>query len=405
MAVGKRPHGLDVEGLLVQFNEQQDSKPRQSKTKGTQAIEQILSLETTVQSQHAILVHLSKELGSLAVDDSVGGQALREEWKERVKMAQDTISRLEDNIARKTKALRLEDHASADRLANLKKDKWINLQLNIHVLHDQLITKLRARKFELANLECAHASRAMDQKTKSHVEKAVKQHAPGIEATVHKYNAKRKEMLKEQGKNGVWRDAYVPPELVMEGLFNLDVDQDIWENANMVDFEGGRSLCGLLIRRFGMELGRPRRSKVVKKSFADVMLSIQTFALAYYNVHKDDDVVFFALLRLHVLFNRMKTWERSLATITMPVGAVDWSRISMPPPVNHPWTCRKALQGIPQLGERDEDGDTSSDDDDGVELEPVAELEDVGFLGDLDHLIGEGDWSEGEGQDNVMVDL
>jgi hypothetical protein len=122
---------------------------------------------------------------------------------------------------------------------------------------------------------------------------------------------------------------------------------------------------------------------------------------AYYNVHKDDDVAFFALLHLHVLFNRMKMWECSLATITIPAGVVDWSRISMPPPVNHPWTCRKAPQGIPQLGERDEDGDASSDDDDRVDLEPVAELEDVGFLGDLDHLIDEGDWSEGEGQDTL----
>ena len=50
-------------------------------------------------------MQLSKELGSLATDDSVGGQALCEEWKERVKMAQDTILQLEDNIARKTKAL------------------------------------------------------------------------------------------------------------------------------------------------------------------------------------------------------------------------------------------------------------------------------------------------------------
>ena len=37
----------------------------------------------------------------------------------------------------------------------------------------------------------------------------------------------------------MWRDAYVLLELVMEGLFNLDVDQDIWENADLVDFEGG----------------------------------------------------------------------------------------------------------------------------------------------------------------------
>ncbi|KAF9512853.1 hypothetical protein BS47DRAFT_1362883 [Hydnum rufescens UP504] len=310
-----------------------------------------------------------EELGSLAVDDSVGGQALCEEWKER-----------------------------ADCLANLKKDKWINLQLNIRVLHDQLITKLHACKFELANLEHAHANWAMDQKTKSHVEKAVKQCAPGIKATVHKYNAKWKEMLKEQGKNGVRTDAYVPLELVMEGLFNLDVDQDIWENANMVDFKGGRFLCGLLIRRFRMELGWPKRSKVVKKSFTDVILSVQTFALGLLRNMKQSTMYSSSAMV-------MKTWEHSLATITIPMGAVDWSHISMPPPVNHPWTCRKALQGIPQLGERDEDGDASSDDNDGVELEPVAELEDVRFLGDLDCLIGEGDWSEGEGQDNVMVDL
>jgi hypothetical protein len=133
----------------------------QSQTKGTRAIEQILSLEGTLQSQREILVELSKELGGLVTDESIGGQSLHEEWKERVKMAQDTISRLEDNIARKTKALRLEDRTSADKLANLKKDKWINLQLNMRVLRDQLITKLRARKFELSHLERAHTSRAM----------------------------------------------------------------------------------------------------------------------------------------------------------------------------------------------------------------------------------------------------
>ena len=133
----------------------------QSQTKGARAIERILSLEGTLQSQREILVALSKELGGLAADNSVGGLSLHEEWKERVKMAQDTISRLEGNIAKQTRALRLEDRVSAAQLANLKKDKWINLQLNIRILRDQLITKLRARKFELSNLERAHSSRAM----------------------------------------------------------------------------------------------------------------------------------------------------------------------------------------------------------------------------------------------------
>ena len=47
-------------------------------------------------------------------------------------------------------------------------------------------------------------------------------------------------MLRERGKNGVRRDAYIPPELSMEGLYKLDVDGDIWEDADMADFEGGR---------------------------------------------------------------------------------------------------------------------------------------------------------------------
>ncbi|KAF9512613.1 hypothetical protein BS47DRAFT_1363025 [Hydnum rufescens UP504] len=158
----------------------------------------------------------------------------------------------------------------------------------------------------------------------------------------------------------------------------------------MADYEGGRFLYDLLIRRFRMELGLPRRSKVVKKSFTNARSSIQTFMLG--------------LLRDMKQSRMMKVWECSLAPITIPVGAVDWSGISMPPPVSHPWTCRKIPQGIPQLGERDEDGDASSNDDKGVELELVAELEDIGFLGDLDHLTGEGDWSEGEGQDNLIVD-
>jgi hypothetical protein len=211
-----------------------------------------------LESQREILVALSKELAGLVRDDSIGGRGLYEEWKERVQVAKDTISRLEENIARKTKALRLQDRMSADRLTSLKKDKWINLQLNIRVLRDQLLAKLRARKFELANLERAYTSRAMgmsifinervisrtnrseDQKTKAHVDKAVKHRAPGVEATLNKYNAKRKEMLKERGKNGVRKDAYVPPELSMEGLYQLDVNQDIWQGADMADFEGGK---------------------------------------------------------------------------------------------------------------------------------------------------------------------
>ena len=50
-----------------------------------------------------------------------------------------------------------------------------------------------------------------------------------------------KELAVLQGKGGIQKDAYIPPLLNMEGLYKLDVDQDIWEDSrgNMVDFPDG----------------------------------------------------------------------------------------------------------------------------------------------------------------------
>ncbi|KAF9518608.1 hypothetical protein BS47DRAFT_1276694, partial [Hydnum rufescens UP504] len=126
-------------------------------------------------------------------------------------------------------------------LSQLKRDKWVNVQLNLCVLWEQLLRKLRVRKFELATLDCANSSHTLDQKTKAHVEKAVKSQSGGIEAMVKKYNAKLKELVALQGKGGIWRGAYVPPMLTMEGLYQLDVDQDIWEDSrgDIADFPDG----------------------------------------------------------------------------------------------------------------------------------------------------------------------
>ena len=87
-----------------------------------------------------------------------------------------------------------------------------------------------------ANLSCI-----LDQKTKAHVEKAVKGCSGGIEATVKKYNGQVKELAVLQGNRGIQKDAYIPPLLNMEGLYKLDVDQDIWEDSrgNMADFPDG----------------------------------------------------------------------------------------------------------------------------------------------------------------------
>ncbi|KAF9518795.1 hypothetical protein BS47DRAFT_1388717 [Hydnum rufescens UP504] len=177
-------------------------------------------------AQRGNLKDLIAEGNDLVQDDMTASNEVQVEWQEKVRLLKEAIWRLETTINKKTDELQLTDHASASELNRLKKDKWVNIQLNLCALREQLLKKLRARKFELATLDRANSSCILDQKTKAHVEKAVKNQSGGIDATVKKYNARLKELVALRGRGGIRRDAYIPPMLTMDGLYKLDVHRN-----------------------------------------------------------------------------------------------------------------------------------------------------------------------------------
>src|SRR6266436_8079919 len=59
-----------------------------------------------------------------------------------------------------TELRKISSTASHD-LEKLRRDDWLNLHLMLRVLWDQIVSKLQARKFELANLDCAYQSRML----------------------------------------------------------------------------------------------------------------------------------------------------------------------------------------------------------------------------------------------------
>ncbi|KAF9507223.1 hypothetical protein BS47DRAFT_1304319 [Hydnum rufescens UP504] len=167
------------------------------------------------------------ELAGLATDNVT--IAVEDELQLKITEIRASVQRLESNISRKTQELHLSDQKSHKELERLKTNKWINLQLNVRVVRDQLLMKLRACKFELAGLEHADTSRQLDHKTKEHVEKAMKGQVSGIQATL-------------KGKGNVARDAYIPPE-ISSSVYKLDVDEDIWQvphHEDMANFPDGR---------------------------------------------------------------------------------------------------------------------------------------------------------------------
>jgi ABC-type transporter Mla MlaB component len=150
-----------IEYLLQQFKQQcaYHSKPitRQSKTQGAHTIDHILSLQSMLEAQQENLQELINEGNDVIPQDSAG-EAMLVEWQEKIHSTKMAISRLQSNIKKRMEGLKLGDRVAAQKLEQLKKDRWIAMQLNLHVLHEQLVWKLRARKFELATLDHTHST-------------------------------------------------------------------------------------------------------------------------------------------------------------------------------------------------------------------------------------------------------
>ncbi|KAF9511311.1 hypothetical protein BS47DRAFT_1395220 [Hydnum rufescens UP504] len=131
------------------------------------------------------LKELTDELESLVIDTGI--VALEDELQLKITEIRASVQHLESNIAKKTEELHLSDQNSHKELEQLNTNKWINLQLNIRVVRDQILMKLRACKFEHVGLECADTSHQLDHKTKAYVEKAMKGCVSRIQATLKHY--------------------------------------------------------------------------------------------------------------------------------------------------------------------------------------------------------------------------
>ncbi|KAF9509270.1 hypothetical protein BS47DRAFT_1397058 [Hydnum rufescens UP504] len=77
-------------------------------------------------------------------------------------------------------------------------------------IKNQILIKLRARKFELAGLDCADTGHELDHRMKEHVEKAMKSWVSGVQGALKRYEEIRREMMKLRGKGSVAADAYIP---------------------------------------------------------------------------------------------------------------------------------------------------------------------------------------------------
>ena len=102
-------------------------------------------------------------------------------------------------------------------------------------LKQRIRDRLRHRKFELEGLERAYRKTVNHLKLEKHAQSQLKRKEPGIQATARKYNKLCADLSQMMEKHAAPKGAIAPLPIQLDGLFKLDVDDDIWQYIGLTD--------------------------------------------------------------------------------------------------------------------------------------------------------------------------
>ncbi|KAG2362047.1 hypothetical protein BDR07DRAFT_1485163 [Suillus spraguei] len=201
---------LDENALCVEWKAQVDHQtrptPRQSRNKAAEVITIILALEKTLQAQEASIHELKMQLLGVRVPN-IGEVNLQ---------LVDACSRYKktaDTLRHRRVALGTEDKVNLEKM---KKDTYLTVRLNALAIKTRIRDRLRQRKFELERLRDRTEPQSMN------------------------FPAERKLRFVSQLRSLIqWRRAppsAVPPHIIpCDGVFQLDVDDNIWQDVGLDD--------------------------------------------------------------------------------------------------------------------------------------------------------------------------
>ncbi|KAI5980440.1 hypothetical protein EDD15DRAFT_2393533 [Pisolithus albus] len=197
--------------------------PRQSKNKGSQQLAYILSLEKTVEDYQSHVDKLENDLINNHVHDIV-------DFNLQLAAAKGSLSKASHALRQKKSALGVS--AKTD-LYLLKNNKWLQTQTNAQALKTRIRERLCQRKFELERLERSYRNSVNESHIQSHVESSLKRREPAILKLVSTYNNLCGELQSMIRLHKAPPGAIPPTPIPSKGIFQLDVDSDIWQDVGL----------------------------------------------------------------------------------------------------------------------------------------------------------------------------
>ncbi|KAG2106897.1 hypothetical protein BD769DRAFT_1630671 [Suillus cothurnatus] len=199
--------------------------PRQSKNKAAEVITTILALEKTLDAHETSVRELEMQL-------YVGAVANVVEFNLQLADARSRRAKIADTLRRRKATLGPQGQAD---LMTMKNDIFLTIRLNARTVKTRIRDRLRQRKFELERLERLYRATVNEHKLRLNTQYSIKRQEPAILKLVSTYNGLCTQL---QSLIRQWRapPSAIPPHLIArDGIFLLDVDDEIWQDIGLND--------------------------------------------------------------------------------------------------------------------------------------------------------------------------
>ncbi|KDR80500.1 hypothetical protein GALMADRAFT_62166 [Galerina marginata CBS 339.88] len=224
--------GYTEEFLREQWDDQvaEQTKPlkRQSKNLANKEIEEILALTKSVENDKKELNKLDNMLVEGEYQDGLDPTSAAESIEE----LNSRMKKNKNAIAYKRGKLSVDGRMN---LGKLMGNEFLKVRMNALAVKQRIRDRLRQRKFEIENLERAYRNTMNHAKLQKHSEQSFKKKEPGIQTLARNYNKLCSELIKLISSNRAPRGAVAPLQIQLDGLFKLDVDDDIWQDIGLTD--------------------------------------------------------------------------------------------------------------------------------------------------------------------------
>ncbi|KAH8115012.1 hypothetical protein DFH11DRAFT_1507975 [Phellopilus nigrolimitatus] len=213
-----------------QVDEQCKALPRQSKSAACNAVEAICSLRSR---SNAVLQRIRVLQRNIVIEDFNAN-----ETQKAIRELESAYTCLIKELTSKERALGAGDRS---KLESLKNSTFVNDRMNARAVKSRLRSKLQNRKFELQCNERPYSTQksSSNRKKSELIETQVKRRDPGIVQLAKKYNSLCDSLRRSAREGKAPRGARCPEPLTIKGLFDMDIDDAIWQDIGLYDDDDG----------------------------------------------------------------------------------------------------------------------------------------------------------------------